>query len=96
MSCSTLPDPDIVVVAVPPHYAVPDVAARSLALYPDATVTDVASVKAAPLARLRGLTSDTARFVGGHPMAGRKCPALVVPGGPIRRSTVGDHGQRWC
>lgn len=69
--------PDIVVVAVPPH-AVPDVAARSLALYPDATVTDVASVKAAPLARLRGLTSDTARFVGGHPMAGRE---VSGPGG---------------
>ena len=64
-------EPDIVIVAVPPR-SVADVAARSLAQYPAATVTDVASVKAAPLARLQGLTDDTSRFVGGHPMAGRE------------------------
>lgn len=63
--------PDLVVVAVPPR-AVPEVAADSLLRYPNTTVTDVASVKAAPLARLRGLTPDTSRFVGGHPMAGRE------------------------
>ena len=63
--------PDLVVVAVPPR-AIADVAADSLQRYPLATVTDVASVKAAPLARLHGLVADTSRFVGGHPMAGRE------------------------
>ena len=64
-------EPDVVVVAVPPRY-VPEVSAAALHRYQDATVTDVASVKAAPLVRLRALTSDTTRFVGGHPMAGRE------------------------
>ncbi len=69
--------PSIVVVAVPPR-AIADVAAQSLLSYPNATITDVASVKAAPLARLQGLASDTSRFVGGHPMAGRE---VSGPGG---------------
>lgn len=64
-------EPDLVVVAVPPR-SVADVAADMLERYPRATVTDVASVKAAPLARLRGLTNGFERFVGGHPMAGRE------------------------
>lgn len=63
--------PDIVVVAVPPR-AIAQVAADALERFPAATVTDVASVKAAPLARLQGLVADTSRFVGGHPMAGRE------------------------
>lgn len=63
--------PDVVVVAVPPR-AIAQVAAQMLERFPDATVTDVASVKAAPLARLHALVADTSRFVGGHPMAGRE------------------------
>lgn len=64
-------EPTIVVVAVPPK-AIADVAADSLRQYPAATITDVASVKAAPLATLERLVEDTSRFVGGHPMAGRE------------------------
>ncbi len=63
--------PALVVVAVPPR-SVAAVAADALARYPAATVTDVASVKSAPLTRLRTLTEFADRFVGGHPMAGRE------------------------
>ncbi|MGV1036377.1 MAG: prephenate dehydrogenase [Candidatus Nanopelagicales bacterium] len=63
--------PDLIVVAVPP-LAVAGVVADLLARYPDATVTDVCSVKAMPLARLRATVDDASRFVGSHPMAGRE------------------------
>lgn len=64
-------EPDLIVIAVPP-VSVAAVADRYLALFPTATVTDVASVKAAPLAELVQMGSDLGRFVGGHPMAGRE------------------------
>ncbi|MEI6621780.1 MAG: prephenate dehydrogenase [Actinomycetes bacterium] len=62
-------EPDIVVVAVPPRL-VATVAADALSRFRNATVTDVASVKVAPLRQLRTLDVDLSRFVGGHPMAG--------------------------
>ncbi|MEI8080325.1 MAG: prephenate dehydrogenase, partial [Actinomycetes bacterium] len=62
---------DIVVVAVPPRL-VATVVAGTLRQYPTATVTDVASVKVAPLVQLRTMDVDLTRFVGGHPMAGRE------------------------
>ena len=66
------PDADdvrLVVVAVPPD-ALADVIASSLSAYPNATVTDVGSVKGAVLGDLRGRDLDLARYVGSHPMAG--------------------------
>jgi prephenate dehydrogenase len=60
-----------VVVAVPPD-RVAQVVAEELAAYPDALVTDVASVKAAPLDALRAAGADLARYLGSHPMAGRE------------------------
>lgn len=63
-------EPDLVVVAVPP-YAVADVVLDQLQRYPNATVTDVASVKAQPIKQLTSSGQDIHRFVGGHPMAGR-------------------------
>jgi prephenate dehydrogenase len=73
-------DPAIVVVAVPPRHVV-DVAGGALQQFPAATVTDVASVKA-PI--VDGLVthqgSSAARFVGGHPMAGRE---VSGPGGAM-------------
>ena len=63
--------PDLIVVAVPP-LAVAGVVADLLARYPEATITDVCSVKALPLARLRATVDDVSRFVGSHPMAGRE------------------------
>ena len=63
--------PALIVVAVPPDMTAAVVAAE-LALYPEATVTDVASVKAAPLAELVSLGADLSRYVGSHPLAGRE------------------------
>lgn len=63
-------DPRLVVVAVPPADAGAAMA-RATAL-PNATVTDVTSVKAEPLAAAVAAGADAARVVGGHPMAGRE------------------------
>lgn len=63
--------PALVVVAVPPE-AVAEVVARELAAFPEALVTDVASVKSGILRELRDARVDLARYVGSHPMAGRE------------------------
>jgi prephenate dehydrogenase len=68
---SATDSPSLVVVAVPPD-VVADVVAAELARFPDALVTDVASVKAGPLAALRAAGADTTRYLGSHPMAGRE------------------------
>lgn len=65
-------DPDacrLVVVAVPPT-ALASVIEDALRTYPNATVTDVGSVKGAVLAALRRTDADLARYCGSHPMAG--------------------------
>jgi prephenate dehydrogenase len=64
-------DPGLVVVAVPPDQTA-SVVAQELAAFPKAIVTDVASVKALPLAELRALGADLTRYVGSHPLAGRE------------------------
>lgn len=64
--------PALVVVAVPPDVTAEQVA-TALRRYPEAIVTDVASVKGVILTGLRrrdGL--DLSRYVGSHPMAGRE------------------------
>lgn len=63
--------PGLIVVAVPPDVTA-DVVAAELERYPDALVTDVASVKVAPLAELRERGADLSRYLGTHPMAGRE------------------------
>jgi prephenate dehydrogenase len=63
--------PELVVVAVPPDVTATVVAAE-LAAFPDALVTDVASVKAGPLAELIAMGADVSRYIGSHPMAGRE------------------------
>ena len=63
--------PGLIVVAVPPD-VVADVVAAELERYPDALVTDVASVKVAPLDELRRRGADLSRYLGTHPMAGRE------------------------
>lgn len=62
-------DVRLVVVAAPPDVT-PDVVLHELAAFPDAVVTDVASVKGAVLAALRERGADLTRYVGSHPMAG--------------------------
>jgi prephenate dehydrogenase len=63
--------PGLVVVAVPPDMTA-SVVATELSGFPDATVTDVASVKLAPLSELHDLGADLSRYVGSHPLAGRE------------------------
>lgn len=63
--------PALVVVAVPPD-VVARVVADELARFPDALVTDVASVKAGPLAALQADGAPVERYLGSHPMAGRE------------------------
>ena len=63
--------PELVIVSVPPDVTASVVAAE-LATYPDALVTDVASVKAGPLAELVAMGADVSRYIGSHPMAGRE------------------------
>ena len=61
----------LVIVCVPP-----DVTAKTiisaLERFPDAIVTDVASVKAAILNEVNSSSADSSRYVGSHPMAGRE------------------------
>jgi prephenate dehydrogenase len=68
--------PQIIVVCVPPDVTAQIVAAE-LTAYPDALVTDVASVKLAPLEELRASGADVSRYLGSHPLAGRE------RGGPL-------------
>ena len=60
---------DLVFVAVPPG-AIADLVVHSLQIYPNATVTDVGSVKAGVLDALWQRDVDLGRYVGSHPMAG--------------------------
>lgn len=61
--------PDIVCIAVPPSL-VAECVSTALRTYLDATVIDIASVKARPLAEVERLATDTERFVPSHPLAG--------------------------
>jgi prephenate dehydrogenase len=63
--------PSMVVVAVPPRHAA-RVLADASSRFPEATLTDVTSVKGRVIAEAVDLGADAARLVGGHPMAGRE------------------------
>ncbi|WP_167044996.1 prephenate dehydrogenase [Salinibacterium sp. ZJ454] len=80
--------PGLVIVCVPPDVTA-TVVATELAAYPDALVTDVASVKSAPLQQLRELGADLSRYIGTHPMAGRE------RGGPIAARADLFIGRPW-
>ncbi|MEJ1155233.1 prephenate dehydrogenase [Microbacterium marmarense] len=64
-------DPTLIVVAVPPDVTA-DVIERELRRYPNAVVTDVASVKLEPLNALRKRGVDLTHYIGSHPLAGRE------------------------
>ncbi|MFD0791237.1 prephenate dehydrogenase [Microbacterium insulae] len=64
-------EPSLVVVAVPPDVT-SDVIERELARFPQAVVTDVASVKLEPLRALRDRGVDLTHYIGSHPLAGRE------------------------
>lgn len=68
---SDLDTPDLVVVCVPPDVTA-KIVAEKLIQFPNAVVTDVASVKSQILTQVRDSDADFARYVGSHPMAGRE------------------------
>ncbi|QKE84712.1 prephenate dehydrogenase [Arthrobacter sp. NEB 688] len=68
--------PDLVVVAAPPDVTAGCVL-EALRRWPDAAVTDVASVKGAVLSALRAAGADLTRYCGSHPMAGRERSGAV-------------------
>lgn len=69
--------PDMVIVAAPPDVAAPAVVAE-LAQWPNAVVTDVASMKGRVLEDVRSAGGDLSRYVGSHPMAGRERSGAVA------------------
>jgi prephenate dehydrogenase len=81
-------DPAIVIVAVPPDETA-DVVADELQTWPDALVTDVASVKGLILKELRAKGADLTNYLGSHPMAGRE------RGGPIAARADLFLGRPW-
>ena len=69
-------DADLVLVAVPPRL-VGTVAAEHLRLSSASIVSHVSSVQALPQREVEGSGGDLARFVGGHPIAGRELSGPV-------------------
>jgi prephenate dehydrogenase len=80
---------DLAVLAVPPDAVAPVLAAAQAAGLA-ACYTDVASVKAGPLAAARALGCDLARYVPGHPLAGRE------RSGPAAARADLFHGRPWA
>lgn len=80
--------PDIVIIAVPPLYVV-DAVLEALDDYPDAVVTDVASIKSLLAERVAG-HPGAARYVGSHPMAGNE------RSGPLAGSGRLFEGRPWA
>lgn len=76
--------PDLVVVAAPPDVTA-QVVASALLTWPEAVVTDVASVKDAVLGAVAELVDPSAltRYVGSHPMAGRERSGAVSARGDL-------------
>ncbi|MGZ4487559.1 MAG: prephenate dehydrogenase [Nocardioides sp.] len=81
-------EPALVVVCVPPDHLGTEIAA-ALDAHPDAVVTDVGSVKSAPLAAVASHPGH-ARYVGSHPMAGSE------RSGPLAASASLFDGRPWA
>ncbi|MFF2273943.1 prephenate dehydrogenase [Agromyces sp. NPDC058136] len=80
--------PQLVVVAVPPDVTA-RVVADELAAFPEAIVTDVASVKGGILGDLEEADADVSRYIGSHPLAGRE------RGGPLAARADLFVGRPW-
>ena len=74
--------PNIIVVCVPPDVTA-DVIEAELKAFPEAVVTDVASVKLAPLHQLQARGVDITHYVGGHPLAGRERGGAISARGDL-------------
>lgn len=81
--------PQLVVVAVPPDALGGAIAAALDAAGPQTVVTDVGSVKAAPLAAV-ATHPAASRYVGSHPMAGTE------HSGPLSASAALFDGRPWA
>ena len=80
--------PQLIVVCVPPDVTA-DVVAAELEAYPEAIVTDVASVKLAVYEDLKARGADLSRYIGTHPLAGRE------RGGPMSGRADLFVGRPW-
>jgi prephenate dehydrogenase len=81
--------PQLIVVAVPPDHLAEQVAEALTTS--DAVVTDVGSVKGAPLAAVRAAAGDRLeRYVGSHPMAGSE------RSGPFASTEALFDGRPWA
>lgn len=87
-AATTADAPQLIVVCVPPDVTA-DIVARELEAFPDAIVTDVASVKLAPLTELIERGADVSRYIGSHPLAGRE------RGGPLAGRADLFIGRPW-
>jgi prephenate dehydrogenase len=67
---------------VPPDVTA-DVIAAELAAYPDAVVTDVASVKLEPFEALVARGIDLTHYIGSHPLAGREKGGAISAQGDL-------------
>jgi prephenate dehydrogenase len=74
--------PKIIVVCVPPDVTA-DVIEAELTAFPEAVVTDVASVKLSPLRQLEARGVDITHYVGGHPLAGRERGGAISARGDL-------------
>ncbi len=74
--------PDVVVVAAPPDVC-GDVIVAALSRWPEAVVTDVASVKDIILQEVLDAGADASRYVGSHPMAGRERSGAAAARGDL-------------
>lgn len=72
-----MPDPALVVVAVPPDVTA-HVVVRALERFPDAIVTDVASVKELVVREVEQHPGAAQRYLGSHPMAGRERSGAIA------------------
>lgn len=92
VDAATVPDvaPQLVVVAVPPDHLAPEIVAALDGT--DAFVTDVGSVKGAPLREVGARVDERslARYVGSHPMAGSE------RSGPFAASSALFDGRPWA
>jgi prephenate dehydrogenase len=82
-------DVGLVVVAVPPDH-LGDAVVDALRRWDAAIVTDLGSVKTAPLEAVRASGADLTRYVGSHPMAGSE------RSGPAAASSNLFEGRAWA